>query len=95
MNPKIKKLQAERAKNCDKISKLAARNDEIDQEITKLENLDIIGLVRGVGLTPEQLAAILQNAAHTAPEPEIGQPAAEVQDGEGQDYGEGQSYAED
>lgn len=28
----------------------------------ELENLDIIGLVRGMGLTPDQLAALIQAA---------------------------------
>ena len=28
----------------------------------ELENLDIIGLVRGMGLTPDQLAAIIKAA---------------------------------
>ena len=60
MNPKIKKLQAERAKNDDKIAKLTVRNEEIDQEVMNLENLDIIGLVRSGGLTPDQLAALIQ-----------------------------------
>jgi len=60
MNPKIKKLRAERAKNDEKIKALTARNEEIDQEVTKLENLDIIGLVRAVGLTPGQLSALIQ-----------------------------------
>ena len=62
MNPKIKKLRAERAKNDDKIAKLTARNEEVDKEIMNLENLDIIGLVRAVGLTPDQLAALIQAA---------------------------------
>lgn len=60
MNPKIKKLRAERAKNDNKIRTLSACNDEIDQEVTKLENLDIIGLVRGIGLTPDQLVALIR-----------------------------------
>ena len=60
MNPKIKKLRAERAKNDDKIAKLTVRNEEIDQEVMNLENLDIIGLVRSVGLTPDQLAVLIQ-----------------------------------
>ena len=60
MNPKIRKLRAERAKNDDKIAKLTARNEEVDKEIMNLENLDIIGLVRAVGLTPDQLAALIQ-----------------------------------
>ena len=62
MNPKIRKLRAERAKNDDKIAKLTARNEEVDKEIMNLENLDIIGLVRAVGLTPDQLAALIQAA---------------------------------
>ncbi len=68
MNPKIKKLRAERAKNDDKIAKLTARNEEVDKEIMNLENLDIIGLVRAVGLTPDQLAALIQANARPAPE---------------------------
>ena len=63
MNPKIKKLRAERSKNDDKIAKLTARNEEVDKEIMNLENLDIIGLVRAVGLTPDQLAALIQTNA--------------------------------
>ena len=71
MNPKIKKLRAERAKNDNKIRTLSARNDEIDQEVTKLENLDIIGLVRGIGLTPDQLAALVRaNAPAAADHPQ-------------------------
>ena len=66
MNPKIRKLRAERAKNDDKIAKLTARNEEVDKEIMNLENLDIIGLVRAVGLTPDQLAALIQA---TPPQP--------------------------
>ena len=70
MNPKIRKLRAERVKNDDKIAKLTARNEEVDKEIMKLENLDIIGLVRAVGLTPDQLAALIQtNAPNTAVRP--------------------------
>ena len=70
MNPKIRKLRAERVKNDDKIAKLTARNEEVDKEIMKLENLDIIGLVRAVGLTPDQLAALIQaNVPNTAVRP--------------------------
>lgn len=64
MNPKIKKLQAERQKNDEKISSIKARNAEIDKQITELENLDIIGLVRSVGMTPEQLAVLIRSKNH-------------------------------
>ncbi len=77
MNPKIRKLRAERAKNDDKIAKLTARNEDVDKEIMNLENLDIIGLVRAVGLTPDQLAALIQaNAPNTAVRPAPGRKEA-------------------
>lgn len=60
MNPKITKLQAERGKNVDKISVLQTRNREIDGQITELENLDIVGIVRDNGITPEMLAEIIK-----------------------------------
>lgn len=60
MNPKISKLQAERERNNAKISGLQTRNREIDGQITELENLDIIGLVRENGLTPEMLGEIIR-----------------------------------
>lgn len=62
MNHKITKLQSERTKNEEKIAVLRARNSEIDKQITELENLDIVGMVRSLGLTPEQLAALLQTS---------------------------------
>ena len=61
MNPKIQKLKAERAKNDAKISALQARNQEIDSTVEELENLDIIGMVRRCGITPEMLARFIQD----------------------------------
>ena len=57
MNPKIEKLKAERSRNTEKISDLQNRNRKLSEQITKLENNDIIGMVREIGMTPEQLAA--------------------------------------
>jgi len=65
MNPKIEKLQAEREKNCKKISALQTRNREIDEAVRGLENADIVGLVREQGLTPEQLAELLASLKQT------------------------------
>ena len=59
MNPKIEKLKAERSRNTEKISDLQNRNRKLSEQITKLENNDIIGIVREIGMTPEQLAALL------------------------------------
>jgi len=59
MNPKIEKLKQERSKNTEKISALQERNRKLSEQITKLENNDIVGLVREIGMTPEQLAELL------------------------------------
>ena len=78
MNPKIKKINKEYAKNAEKIAELQARQTELEQQRTELENLDIIGLVRNVGLSPDQLAALLRSAnAAQPPEPEQEEPAYE------------------
>lgn len=58
MNPKIKKIDNEYEKNAAKITELQERQRE-------LENLDIIGMVRSMGLTPGQLAALIQGAKPT------------------------------
>lgn len=59
MNPKIAKLREEQQRISDKIDTLKARYKEIDQKILKLENDDIVGMVRDLKMTPEQLAAFL------------------------------------
>lgn len=59
MNPKIEKLREEHEKNAEKIEKLTARNKVIDETVTRLENADIVGLVREEGLTPDMLAKLL------------------------------------
>ena len=61
MNPKINKLKAEREKNSKKIAALQQRNREIDADIIKLENEDIVGLARATGMTMEQLAQYLMH----------------------------------
>ena len=59
MNPKLQKLRAELEKNTEKISKLQSRNAELRKQIQELENIDIIGMVRECGLSPEELAGLL------------------------------------
>ena len=71
MNPKINKLKAEKAKNLRKIAEMTARNEEIDAQVTELENLDIIGMVRDNAITPEMLAKILKAAkSNPLPKPD-------------------------
>lgn len=62
MNPKIKKINTEYQKNAAKIEELQARQAELTKQHTELENLDIIGLVRSMGLDPDQLAALTHAA---------------------------------
>ena len=62
MNPKIKKLRAEKEKNLRRIADMTARNTEIDAQVTELENIDIIGMVRDNEITPEMLAEIIRRA---------------------------------
>ena len=60
MNPKIPKLQAEKEKLLAKRASIDVRCDEIDAQITELENLDIVGTVREMGITPDKLAELLK-----------------------------------
>ena len=69
MNPKLQKLRAELEKNTEKIENLQSRNTELKQQIQELENIDIIGMVRECGLSPEALSGLLakvQAAPNTA-----------------------------
>ena len=59
MNPKIEKLRNERSRNADKIGNLQERNRKLDEQIMKLENSEIIGMVREIRMTPEELAELL------------------------------------
>lgn len=66
MNPKIIKIDEEHAKNDVKIAKLQERNRELEKQRMEIENTDIIGLVRGMGLTTDQLAEVLRGAKSAA-----------------------------
>lgn len=60
MNIKLNKLRIKRNKNNEKIQSLTKENEKLDKQILELENIDIIGLVRSMNLTPEQLLQILK-----------------------------------
>ena len=62
MNQKLKKINTEYKKNAAKIEELQARQAELEKQRTELENLDIIGMVRSMGLDPDQLAALIHAA---------------------------------
>ena len=62
MNPKVVKLREEREKNVAKIASLQERNKKIDVDIIRIENTDIIGMVREYGLSPDMLFELITTA---------------------------------
>ena len=62
MNPRIIKIDEEHAKNTAKIAKLQERNRELEKQRLEIENTDILGLVRSMGLDTDQLAEIIRGA---------------------------------
>ena len=73
MNPKIKKINAELDKNAAKIAELQARQKELIQQRTELENNDILDLVHSHDLDFTQLAALIRSMKtcllYTSPSP--------------------------
>ena len=59
MNPRIAKLKEERDKLFEKATAYQARIKAIDEQIMKLENTDIVGIVRETGVTIDELAELL------------------------------------
>ena len=60
MNQKIQKIVTEIEKVKSKIATQQARLREVEQQKTELENTEIVGMVRGLEVTPEELANIIQ-----------------------------------
>lgn len=67
MNPKFKKIEAEYKKNAAKISALQNQQKELERQRRELENLDIVGLVRGMGMTAEELSALMKASRENRP----------------------------
>lgn len=60
MNQKIQKIVTEIEKVKSRIATQQARLRELEQQKTELENTEIVGMVRGLEVTPEELATIIQ-----------------------------------
>lgn len=73
MNPKVTKLRDEREKNTAKIASLQERNKKIDADIIRIENTDIIGMVRECGLSPDALFELI-TAVKKNPIPSVSHP---------------------
>jgi hypothetical protein len=67
VNPKFKKIEAEYKKNAAKISALQNQQKELERQRRELENLDIVGLVRGMGMTAEELSAFMKASRKDRP----------------------------
>lgn len=61
MNKQLEKLRASLAKDRARDEQLQARMKERTEKIQELENTEIIGIVREIGMTPEQLAEHFNN----------------------------------
>ena len=61
MNPKIEKINQEIQKHQERIQRSQDRVKELEQQRTELENTEIIGLVRSIRATPEELAELLRS----------------------------------
>ena len=61
MNPRIEKINQEIQKHQERIQRSQDRIRELEQQRTELENTEIIGLVRSIRATPEELAELLRS----------------------------------
>ena len=60
MSSKIDKVCAEIGKVKAKINEQQTRLRELEQQKTELENVEIVGMVRGLSVAPEELAAFIK-----------------------------------
>jgi hypothetical protein len=58
---KLEKIDAEIEKMKAKISAYQARLKELERKKTEQENTEIVGLVRGVDMTPQELAEFIRS----------------------------------
>ena len=56
MNPQIAKTRARIQKNKERISSWQDKNLALSKQLEGMENTEIIGIVREIGMTPEELA---------------------------------------
>ena len=69
MSEKLDKLRADLAKARERRVQLNNRIELLERRIAEMEKVEVAEMVRTANLTPEQLAALLQQAANTTPNP--------------------------
>lgn len=60
MNPKLKKMTDEMEKTKAKISELQSRYKDLERQKTELENANIIAMVRGIDVPPDEFAEFVR-----------------------------------
>ena len=65
MNTKIERINKEIDKTKGRIAEFQAKLRELEKQKTELENLEIIGAVRGMDISIADLAAMIQQTAPT------------------------------
>ena len=61
LNQKLQKLRQDREKLQGKLQTIQERLRQMEKEIVKLEDVEIVGIVRELKLTPEALAQVLED----------------------------------
>ena len=69
MSEKLDKLRAELARARERRIQLNNRIELLERRIAEAEKVEVAEMVRVANLTPEQLAALLQQNAHTTTNP--------------------------
>lgn len=71
MSEKLEKLRADLAKAKDRRIQLNNRIELLERRIAEAEKVEVSEMVRSANLTPEQLAALLRQAADLPPNPAL------------------------
>ena len=69
MSEKLDKMRADLAKAKERRIQLNNRIELLERRISEAEKVEVAEMVRVANLTPEQLAALLQQNANTTPNP--------------------------
>lgn len=80
MNPRIKRIEQEVERLRGKIASYQARCRELEQQKRELENTEIVGVVRSMEVSPEELAAVLRALRSGAPLPQMDQNKEDMTD---------------
>lgn len=70
-NPKIEKVKSEMEKTKNKIAEYQAKYRDLEREKTRLENDDIVALVRSEKISDAELTALMRSLRKEEPAAEI------------------------